>query len=474
MGKQETSQNNLFVTGFSLEKRVRQDHPLRKILKVIDFDFVYSEVADKYGQNGNVSVPPPTILKFMLLLTFYNVRSERELMETVPERLDWLWFLGFDLNDSIPSHSVLSKARKRWGPEVFQRIFAMVVGQCVEAGMVDSSKIFVDSSLVDADASKDSVLDVTDLQTQLSDQYHQFEKRLAETPCERVIGPEAKSNKRNYSSTDPDAAVVNRGGSKLRYQTHRATDYSGVITATAVTSGDVSEGHLLMDMIEQHSSLTGGEVQTAVADSKYGTKENYLACHDAGIAPHISSMKDGTIKRLKKRGLFSEELFHYDSHRDLYLCPSGQKLRPRTIHKHKKTIEYKAPTKTCARCELRDKCTKSKTGRTIMRHIRQNDLDTARCQAESKESKRDLRLRQHIIEGTFGQTKRYGYKRARWRRLWRVSIQDYLVCTIHNIQKLVCHHERVQITAAKAALRYHGALFNCFLLELGSRPCLTR
>lgn len=46
----------------------------------------------------------------MLLLVRYNVRSERELMDTLPERLDWLWFLGLDLDSEIPHHSVLSKA----------------------------------------------------------------------------------------------------------------------------------------------------------------------------------------------------------------------------------------------------------------------------------------------------------------------------------------------------------------------------
>ena len=115
MGKQPPPQNKLFVTGFSLEKRIRTDHPLRRIAEVVDFDFIYDEVAGKYGSKGNVSVPPPVILKLMLLLVFYNVRSERELMDTLPERLDWLWFLGYDLEDDVPNHSVLSKARKRWG-----------------------------------------------------------------------------------------------------------------------------------------------------------------------------------------------------------------------------------------------------------------------------------------------------------------------------------------------------------------------
>src|SRR5512139_3580751 len=136
MGVQHEPQGSLFYVGINLDKRIRKDHPLRRITELIDFNFVYGKVRDLYGSNGNVSVPPPVILKLMLLLVLYNVRSERELMETVPERLDWLWFLGYDLNGEVPDHSVLSKARRRWGVELFRGFFERIVIQCVEAGLV--------------------------------------------------------------------------------------------------------------------------------------------------------------------------------------------------------------------------------------------------------------------------------------------------------------------------------------------------
>jgi len=85
-------------------------------------------VKETYGTNGNVSVPPPVILKLMLLLILYNVRSERELMRTLPERLDWLWFLGYDLEDEILTHSMLSKARSRCGVETFKSFKSILVG----------------------------------------------------------------------------------------------------------------------------------------------------------------------------------------------------------------------------------------------------------------------------------------------------------------------------------------------------------
>lgn len=111
MGYQSDFQLKLFYYNINLEERIPQNHPLRKIKERIDFDFIYGEVRDRYGENGNVSVPPSVILQMMLLVILYNVRSERELMDTIPFRLDWLWFLGCDLDSEVPNHSILNKAR---------------------------------------------------------------------------------------------------------------------------------------------------------------------------------------------------------------------------------------------------------------------------------------------------------------------------------------------------------------------------
>ena len=122
MGEQK-SEPQLFNYAVNLEKRVRADHPLRRVKAAIDFSFVRGEVARCYGKNGNESVDPEVIMKMMFLLFFDDVASERELMKVIAERLDYLWFLGYGLEDEIPDHSVLSKARARWGQEVFERLF---------------------------------------------------------------------------------------------------------------------------------------------------------------------------------------------------------------------------------------------------------------------------------------------------------------------------------------------------------------
>jgi len=126
------------------------------------------------------------------------------------------------LTPRFPNHSVLSKARTRWGVHAFKRFFEHIVSQCVKTGLIDGSKLFIDSSLIDADASNNSVVDTHSLKKYLTKGYRQLEKRLDNAAAEKTT----PANSRYISSTDPDASVTrySSGKSKLRYKTHRAVD----------------------------------------------------------------------------------------------------------------------------------------------------------------------------------------------------------------------------------------------------------
>jgi len=469
MGKQPRPQNSLFYVGIDIDNRVRKNHPLRKVDELIDFDFAYEKVKDCYGNNGNVSIPPPIILKLMLLLIFYNVRSERELMETLPERMDWLWFLGYDLDTETPNHSILSKARKRWGLEFFQEFFERIVVQCVEAGLVDGSKIFVDSSLVEADASNNSIIDTRNLKHQLHKNYKKLESRLEEINKDNEPSQSyAKTNDRYMSTTDPDAAIVNRakgGKAKLTYQVHRAVDgQNEIITASDAAPGDVNEAHLMLPLFEKHCTVTGTEAETIVADSKYGTIENFLACHDQGIAAHIPDLGAAQRKKAVSQEIFSEEHFLYDPATDTYRCPAGNLLKPKSLHNKRQSMEYAAPRKVCAACRLREQCTKSKSGRTVKRHLHQDIIDMMREASRSAKSKRDIKTRQHLMERSFARATRYGFDRARWRGLWKMQIQEYLTCAIQNIQILVEKTARPKKSIALRASAAKSMVINALYL----------
>lgn len=437
MGQEGPLQQKLFYTGINLSTRVRADHPLRKISEVIDFDFSYEIVSAHYGANGNVSVPPPTLLKLMLLLVFYNVRSERELMQTLPERLDWLWFLGYDLDSKIPNHSVLSKARSRWGESVFREFFERVVWQCVEAGLVDGKKIFMDSSFIQANASNSSIVDTKSLKVIVSKRYKELESRLegvekgSESACEN-----RKINKRYVSTTDPEAGIVRSGQKRLCYQTHRAVDEKAeVITAVKVTSGELNEAHYLKDLMNGHEKNTEKTVKTVVADSKYGTIPNYLHCYDKGVKAHIPDLKQLTDNTSSRDGIFDVDQFIYDKETDT--CPAGKLLKRKAYHKHRESYEYRASPKDCKACPLKESCTRNKKGRSIKHHKRQLELNAMRAASKMPLAKSDLHKRQHLMERSFAKSTRYGFDQARWRGEWRVYIQELLTCTLENIRVLI-------------------------------------
>src|SRR5262249_52755790 len=67
----------------SIEARIPSDHPLRRIKKMADQELnrlsgVFNRM---YSQVGRPSIAPERILKSLLLIALYSVRSERQLCE---------------------------------------------------------------------------------------------------------------------------------------------------------------------------------------------------------------------------------------------------------------------------------------------------------------------------------------------------------------------------------------------------------
>jgi transposase len=464
-----THQNEptLFAYRVDLEQRVRSDHPLRRIAERIDFAFVRQEVQECYGHNGNESVDPAVIMKMMFLLFFDNVASERELMRIIAERLDYMWFLGYGLDDEIPNHSVLSKARARWGVEVFETLFTRIVAQCKRAGLIEGKKLHMDGSLIDANASNDAVQQgCPELIAQLRAQLQGEMSKLDEPKDDRARMYYERKNKGLLNTTDPDAAIVRPGRSgspRARYKTHRAVDDAyGIITATETTPGDVEENAKLMNLVEQHEDNTGEVVTTVVADTQYGTAENFRACQARGIRSHMGDMLAPQLKTGRREGIFGYEDFAYNPNTDTFTCPAGQILTRRKHKRTRRAYEYACSMTICRACGQRSQCTKAQGGmaRTVKRHYDQEAVDAGRAQSHSAAGERDRRRRRWLMEGSFADAaNNYGFKRSRWRRLWRQQIQDYLIAAIQNAKLLVRHTERRLAATAMAAVNGLYALF---------------
>jgi len=467
-------QKELFSFKVDLDKRVRADNPLRKIKEKVDFSWVRMEVEETYGSNGHVSADPVTVVKLMFLLFWDGLRSERELMRIVPERLDYLWFLDFGLDDTVPGHSVLSKARARWGGKLFEKLFVHTVQQCVEEGLVGGKVLHADGSLVIADASKDSVVKgpeelIGALRKACGAQVDKLD--VADLEEEGTHKSTTKSvNSTLTSTTDPDAPVVrrskpgSRGDPRPCYKNHRAVDdHCGVITATQTTPGDVEENSLLETLVTQHEANCLMRAQTLVADAQYGTLDNFRKFGAAGYQTHMAIINARTRK--DRKGFFAPEDFEYDKDNDQFICPSGERLYRRSYVIGRRYTEYSTRKGVCAACPLKNRCTRSRTGRTLKRHDDQEIIDRAQGEACSARAKRNRVRRRWLMEGSFGQAVRHHFKRSRYRGLWRQRIQDHLIAAVQNIKKLA-HMPKKRATSASITsivyiftLQYTGEAF---------------
>jgi transposase len=124
------------LINISLEDLVPAEHFYRHLDRTLDLSFVREFVRETYAGGGRPSIDPIVFFKLQLVMFFEGIRSERQLMRHAADRLSVRWFLGYDLGESLPDHSSLTKIRTRYGLEVFRRFFEAIVEQCQTAGLI--------------------------------------------------------------------------------------------------------------------------------------------------------------------------------------------------------------------------------------------------------------------------------------------------------------------------------------------------
>lgn len=481
MGIASRPDAKLFYTDINIAERIPAGHFLRQVEKIVDFSFVRAQVAHLYGRRGHESVDPAVVLKLMFLLFYENVASERSLMEQLAWRLDWLWFCGYDLDSQIPDHSIISKARRRWGPEVFQSFFANILDQCMAAGLVDGRTVHVDSSLIEASADRQRLQPA--LRVCGQQLYQQLEEQAQTPAVEQPTPPVQESAPANQPAqeplpplptapicpSDPDARLTRKyGESVLGYKDHRSVDdRCGIITSTSTTDAATADPAMLMPVLDQHQFNVGRQVREVAADKAYGTGENYRCLRGRHVRPCIPH------ERYPDRpGKFPRTAFQYDAQQDCFICPAGQRLGRWSREPGQQRTRYRAKRGVCAGCPLKRQCSDSKSGRLLSRYDLQEHIDWADKQGPPAWRRRLMRHRKIRAEGSFADAaNNHGYKRARWRGLWKVRIQNLMVATVQNLRKLIRARHPRTLRAGNSAIQ--ALLAALYALLAAFRPLQT-
>lgn len=450
-----------FFYQIDLEERVPQDHLLRKISSVIDFSFIYDYVHPYYSHTGAPSVDPVVIFKMALLGYLYGIMSERKLAEECRLNMAFMWFLGYDIDEMPPDHSILSKARVRFGREVYEQFFRHVVQLCQEVGLVEGDRVFIDATLIQANASLDSLVE-KEVCHQLKTSPEEYldrvwkenplesskdldqsnssdsnEPPLREEACKKTSGKSIRTNERWMSRADPDASLVTRKGlSKplLAHKVHIAVDggRARIVTAVETTKGEVAECQVLPALLSEHVFGTHSRPEEAVADRAYGTREVYRFLESMDILPTIPRRR--TWQNLREKRLKAG--FKYDRERDVYICPAGKTLY-RIKEQSDGSIVYRVHRLACKGCPHQGTLCRAKRP-SIKRYSDEELLLRVKSHLETERARISLGQRKYWPETVFAEMKGpRGLSRATLRGTMKVHIQALLALTVHNIRQLV-------------------------------------
>ena len=345
-----------------------------------------------------------------------------------------------------PTIAYFLKPEQDYRKKLFLDIFEKILLKCIELGLVSSEGMLIDSTIVKANASDGSMVEIN-----LSP--GQYWKRLdrKDRPKKKLVGGryagEVDKNKmgkrtrdinrlslRKKSKTDPDATIVYKPGmgSHLSYKAHIATDTNGIITAVSASPSVLHDTGAVPGLVESHEKILGTPSWIA-ADTKYGSEECLKYLQDKNIKTAIRPET-----KTSKPGYFSKNKFKYDSSSDCYICPNGNLLKRKSKNYSHNRIDYKSNKSDCNLCLLKGKCISGKENFRIVSHYDSPCYGKARSWYDSGYGQAMQRLRGTILEGIIGQAKTYhGMAKARFRGLAKVEIQFLMTATALNLKKMV-------------------------------------
>jgi transposase len=269
-----------------LEARVRKDHPLRTIRRLVNDTLALMErdFAGLYAGIGRPSIAPEKLLRAMLLQAFYSVRSERQLMERLEFDLLFRWFVGLGVDEPVWDHSTFSKNRDRLLEGVVAaRFLATLLAQPKVKRLLSTEHFSVDGTLIQAWASMKSFKPVDGP----SDPQPPSGGRNVETD----FRGETRSNATHASTTDPDAKLYRKGAgmeAKLAFLGHALMENRcGLIVDACLTQ---ASGHAeriaALAMIEPHADRP--VAVTLAADKGYDAADFVNELKTMNVRPHVA------------------------------------------------------------------------------------------------------------------------------------------------------------------------------------------
>jgi transposase len=303
---------------FQVEGRIPADHPLRDIKRRADriLDTLHDKFEAAYSSTGRPSVPPERLLKALLLMGLYSVRSERQLCERIDLDLLFRWFLDLQPSEDAFDATTLTKNRARLEKHGLTKAFFDAVVAEALAKDLCSEHFSVDGTLIESFASAKS-----------------FQPKGAATepgkgPKPDDEGPkpdgngfkpsnpdvdfhgQKRTNETHRSQTDPEAKLYRKGRgkeAKLSHMGHVLTENRNglIITVAATEANGTAERTATLDMLDDLKATHQRVPATLGGDKGYDDGDFFVKLEGREIEPHVPLVREPAdpkaVKSKKRR-----------------------------------------------------------------------------------------------------------------------------------------------------------------------------
>ena len=497
--KSDNRKQNLLIPP-SLDELVPENHIVRVVDAVID-RLDISDILSTYRGGGNSAFNPKMMLKILVFAYLSNVYSSRRIEELLCRDIYFMWLAGM----KRPDFRTINYYRGKRLKEGFDSVFTHVVELLHEEGFVSLRVQYIDGTKIESAANKytfvwrgsvekhDAKLKAkTETLLRQIEQNHAIETQenpvaedlTAEEVAGRVERIKAKvdvaklskeerkglkqietdavprmnrykeqlatmGSRNSYSKTDHDATFMRmkedamlNGQLKPGYNVQISTE-NQFITNFGVYQRP-TDTLTMISYLESFRDRYGIQSHEIVADSGYGSEENYEYMFASGITPYVKyNMFHVEQRRSYRNNPFRVSNLFYNPDDDFYVCPMGQKMRfirqekRYTASGYQQTVSvYRASR--CEGCPLRGQCHKSKRNRQIeVNHTLDDYKARARELLTSEQGLKHRGKRPIEPEAVFGQIKECGkFRRLRLKGLTGAKIEFGLKAIAHNLRKL--------------------------------------
>ncbi len=284
-------QAQLFYS-IDVESRIRPNHPLRPLKRRVEailrsMDDLFSQA---YDRGGRPSIPPERLLKALLLMALYSIRSERQLCERIDTDLLFRWFLDMSPEEEAFDPTVFTHNRPRMDQfGITGAFFDAVLAQAIGAGLCSDDHFSVDGTIIESYASMKSFRPQDENQDGNPGDSNSFKPRTPEVD----FHGEKRSNQTHASRTDPEAKLYRKGPGKPSQLAHLghvlSENRNGLIVETRVTEANgTAERDAAIRMIQGYKKKHGRGPQTVGADAGYDAGEFLLRLEREEVIPHVA------------------------------------------------------------------------------------------------------------------------------------------------------------------------------------------